>query len=125
MMSYEQWLDYILETVRAIASREHQEKVWLGPGSEINWVGDLYNALDEEFFGDFFEKYSSGFTAEQLTAWSHFKERFEDYGNSIPDYPDPKVVLADPMWQNVREAAARFVAAFEKKHSEPSLAGKK
>jgi hypothetical protein len=54
MMSYEQWLEYILEIVRAIASREHQEKVWLGPRLEIDWVGDLYNALDEEFFEGFF-----------------------------------------------------------------------
>ena len=49
MMSYDQWLEYILEIVRAIASREHQERVWLGPRPEINWVGDLYNELGEEF----------------------------------------------------------------------------
>jgi hypothetical protein len=125
MMSYEQWLDYILEIVRAVASREHQEKLWLGPRPEINWVGDLYNDLSEEFFDDFFKRYSDGFTVEQLTSWDQFKKRFEKYGESLPPYPDPQLVIADPEWQKVREAAARFVAAFEQKQSEPSLAGQK
>jgi hypothetical protein len=125
MMSYEQWLAYILEIVRAIASREHQEKVWLGPRPEINWVGDLYNDLGEEFFDDFFKRYSDGFTVEQLTAWNQFKQRFENYGDTLPSYPDPRMVINDPDWQRVREAATRFVTAFEEKHPEPSNAGQK
>ena len=114
MMSYEQWLKYILEIVQAISSREHQEKVWLGPRPEINWVGDLYDDLGEEFFDDFFRRYSSGFTEEQLAAWNEFKQRFEEYGDKLPRYPDPKTVIDDPDWQSVREAAIRFIAAFDR-----------
>jgi hypothetical protein len=122
MMSYEQWLEYILEIVRAIASREHQEKVWLGPRPEIDWVGDLYNALDEEFFEGFFKRYSDGFTPEQLIPWNEFKQRFENYGEKLPRYPDPQTVIDDPEWQVVREAAARFLRAFERSSSKASAA---
>jgi hypothetical protein len=124
MMSYERWLEYILEIIRVIASREDQEKIWLGPRPEINWVGDLYNELGEEFFDDFFKTYSGGFTSEQVTAWNQFKETFEEYGDKLPSYPEPRMVIDDPDWQLVREAAARFVIAFEKKHPEPSISGK-
>ena len=113
MMSHEQWLKYILEIVQAISSREHQEKVWLGPRPEINWVWDLYEDLSEEFFEDFFRRYSAGFTSEQLASWNGFKQRLEDYGDKLPRYPDPKTVIDDPDWQLVREAATRFVLAFD------------
>ena len=121
MMSYDRWLEYILEIVRVIANREDQEKIWLGPRPEINWVGDLYNELGEEFFDVFFKRYSDGFTVEQLTAWNPFKQSFESYGDKLSSYPDPRMVIDDPDWQGVREAAARFVAAFEQKHPEPSV----
>jgi len=124
-MTYEQWREYILEIVRAIASREHQEKVWLGPRPEINWVGDLYNDLSEEFFDDFFDRYSDDFTIEQLTAWDQFKQKFKSYGDGLPTYPDPEMVITDPKWQNVREAAARLVRAFEKKQADTSRVGQK
>jgi hypothetical protein len=67
MMTYERWREYIPGIVRAIASREHQEKVWLGPRSKINWVGDLYNEMGDEFFDDFFKRYSDGFTVERAS----------------------------------------------------------
>jgi len=122
MMTHDQWLEYILEIVRAIASRRHQEEVWLGPRQEINWVGDLYDALDKELFEDFFEKYSDKFTVDQLNAWNRFNETFMGYGDKLPTYPDPKAVISDPDWQVVRDAAAQFVAAFEQKHPAPSVA---
>jgi hypothetical protein len=50
MMSYVQWLEYILTAVRAVASRDHQEKTWFGGRPEINWVGDVYNDLDDSTF---------------------------------------------------------------------------
>jgi len=122
MMPQEQWLNYILDIVRAIASRKHQEEVWLGPRQEINWVGDLYDDLDEEFFDGFFKRFSDRFTVEQTVAWTQFEQRFENYGRKLPSYPEPRTVIDDPDWQLVREAAARFVAAFEQKHPEPSAA---
>jgi hypothetical protein len=69
------------------------------------------------FFDDFFKTYSSGFTSEQVTAWNQFKQTFEEYGDKLPSYPEPRMVIDDPDWQLVREAAARFVITFEKKTS--------
>jgi hypothetical protein len=122
MMSYEQWLEYILDIVRTIASRARQERAWLGPRTEVNWVGDLCNALDEDLFDLFFTTYSKEFAAEQLIAWKQFKREFDKYGSRLPDYPDPRTVIEDPEWQVVREAATRFARAFERDPPEASVA---
>ena len=53
MMTYERWREYILDVVGHIASREQQEKIWLGPRPEINRVGDVYNDLAENFLTTF------------------------------------------------------------------------
>lgn len=113
MMSFDQWLTYLLRRVENVASRDHQQKTWFGPRDEINWVGDIYNDLDESTFDLFYTLYSKNFSAEQVTAWNDFKQAFGNYGEKLPNYPEPQSVFDDPEWQLVREAAGRFVTAFE------------
>jgi len=50
-----------------------------------------------------------------------FKYESEKYDETLSTYPDVRKVLDDPGWQRVREAAGRFVDAFEQKHPETSV----
>jgi hypothetical protein len=127
MMTHEQWLNGILSAARHIASKDYQERAWLGGGGrEISSPAEIYNELFDDYTFDLFrETYSATFTPTQLVAWDDFKTLMEKYGERVSDNPDPNRVLDDPEWQEVRGAAARFVAAFEQKQPEPTIAGKK
>jgi len=115
MMSHDQWLNALVTQVRQIASREFQEQNWfrkdIAPG--VNWVVEAYENLDDLTFDLFFEKYAKDFSASQLAAWVGFKNEFDRYGERLPKYPDVRNVFNDPGWQSIREAASRFVNAFE------------
>jgi hypothetical protein len=115
MMNRDEWLARILSAVRHVASREFQERTWLGTGAEISSPEEVYNELFDDYTFDlFFEKYASTLTSDQADVWQELKSRMERYGEKMPATPDPRKVLDDPDWQEVRESAARFVAAFER-----------
>ena len=115
MMSYDQWLNSILEVARETASREFQQEAWLSGRPSTSSPTEIYNQLFDDYTFDlFFEKYSKKFTPQQVVAWSGFKQELEKYGNKFSqEFPNEHTVFNDPDWQRVREAAARFVAAFE------------
>lgn len=74
----------------------------------------MYNQLFDDFTFDlFYETYSKEFTQSQLVAWNEFDKQLESYGKKYDVFPNEQTVFDDPDWQLVREAAARFVAAFE------------
>jgi hypothetical protein len=123
MMSYEQWLNALLTVAQHTASREYQENNWFRTDIGVIWPDEVYNDLDDLAFDLFFEKYAAGFNSEQVAAWNEFKTQLEKYGNKMPKYSDARTVFEDPDWQQIREAAAQFIAAFEQKHHEPSVAG--
>ena len=116
MMSHDQWLSALVAHAKRIANREYQEQNWFRKDVPVavNWVVEVYENLDDLTFDLFFEMYSKEFTAEQLTAWVEFKNELEEYDKTLPNYPDVRQVFDDPGWQRVREAAARFVAAFDR-----------
>ena len=123
MMSHDQWLSALVTQARQIASREFQEQNWFRKDMAVgvNWVVEAYENLDDLTFDLFFEKYSKEFTQSQLSAWVGFKNELDKYGEGLPNYPDVREVFDDPGWQRVREAAERFVEAFEQKHPEASV----
>lgn len=123
MMSHDQWLSALVTQARQIASREFQKQNWFRKDMAVgvNWVVEAYESLDDLTFDLFFETYSKDFTALQFTAWVGFKNELDKYGERLPKYPDVREVFEDPGWQCVREAAARFVEAFEAKHPEASV----
>lgn len=126
MMSRVQWLDRILEVAKETASREFQKESWLSGRPSTSSPTEIYNQLFDDYTFDlFFETYSKEFTPDQTSAWTNFKCELEKYGAKFPILLDERVVFEDPDWQLVRQAAARFVAAFEREQAESSLAGQK
>lgn len=115
MMSYERWLNSILEVAKETASRDFQREAWLSGRPSTSSPTEIYNQLFDDYTFDlFYETYSAGFTPGEDTAWREFKSQLESYGNKYDEFPNEKVVFDDPDWQLVREAAARFVAAFDR-----------
>ena len=113
MMSYERWLNSILEVAKEAASREFQQEAWLSGRPSTSSPTEIYNQLFDDYTFDlFYETYSKTFTPKQGTAWREFKNELESYGDKYNELPNERVVFDDPDWQSVREAAARFVAAF-------------
>ncbi len=122
MMSHDEWLSKLLETAQHTASREYQEQNWFRTDIGVIWPDEVYHDLDDLAFDLFFDTYSKDFTLDQLNAWNQFKRLLDEYEHKLPKYPDARKVFNDPDWQLVRDAAARFAAAFGQKRSEPSLA---
>jgi 8-oxo-dGTP pyrophosphatase MutT (NUDIX family) len=117
MMSHEQWLNSILDVAREAASREFQEEAWLSGRPSTSSPSEIYNQLFDDYTFDlFFETYSKEFTPIQLLAWNDFKVELENYGDKFSEFPNERIVFEDPDWQRVREAASRFVKAFEQMH---------
>ena len=113
-MSYEQWLNSITEVAKETASREFQQEAWLSGPPSTSSPTEIYNQLFDDYTFDlFYETYSKGFSPQQLTAWNEFKQQLETYGEKNDEFPNERVVFDDPDWKSVREAAARFGAAFE------------
>jgi hypothetical protein len=114
MMSHEEWLSRILEVAWEVSSREFQEEAWLSGRPSPSSPTELYNQLFDDFTFDlFFETYSKDFSPDQTRAWMEFKQGLEKFAKKFPDFPNERVVIDDPDWQLVREAASRFITAFE------------
>ncbi len=121
MMSYEQWLNSILEVAKETASREFQQEAWLSGRPSTSSPTEIYNTLFDDYTFDlFYETYSKGFTPPQSTAWNEFKQELETYGEKYDEFPNERVVFDDPDWQLVRDAAEQFVAAFGRSPGTPS-----
>jgi 8-oxo-dGTP pyrophosphatase MutT (NUDIX family) len=124
MMSYEQWLKSILEVAGETASREFQEEAWLSGRPSTSSPRDIYIDLFDAYTFDLFhEMYSKDFTPQQSLAWNEFKQQLESYEEKWDEFPNERIVFEDPDWQLVREAAARFVSAFDQKTRDPSITG--
>jgi hypothetical protein len=122
MMSYEQWLTSILEVARETSSREFQEEAWLSGRPSTSSPREIYiNLFDAYTFDLFYEMYSKDFTPQKLIAWKEVKQQLETYLEKWDEFPNERVVFDDPDWQLVRDAAARFVSAFEQNPPESSV----
>jgi len=128
MISYEQRLKLIIEVAKEAASRDFQQEAWLSGRPSASSPTEIYSQLFDDYNFDLFhEMYSKDFAPVESAAWTEFKDQLESYWKKLASYkqmyaefPNERFVFDDPDWQLVREAAARFVAAFEPKHPEPS-----
>ncbi len=113
VVSREQWQARILDAATHIASREYQEKAWFPGGDRRSSPNEVYLTLMEDsLFDRFFETYSETFTDQQIQCWKELRQRLDEYYEKLSKHPDPRLILADPEWEDVRETARRFVDAF-------------
>ena len=113
MMTFEAWLDCVLDAARNISSLEFQRKAWFPGGSEVSSPEETYQVLMEDCTADlFFETYGRRFTEEQMRSWFRLRSSLEGYYDKLSAHPDPNQVLYDPNWDLVRQSAEEFVRAF-------------
>lgn len=97
MMSYERWLNSILEVAKETASREFQQEAWLSGRSSTSSPAEIYNQLFDDYTFDlFYETYSNDFTHDQSAAWMGLKNQLESYGNKYDEFPNERAVFDDP-----------------------------
>ena len=114
MMSYEEWLARILDAAQGIASRKFQEEAWFPGGKVVSSPDEVYQILMEDCTADlFFETYGTTFSTKQMEFWNELRSRLERYYDNMPRHPDARRVLDDPGWGLVRQAAKRFLRAFD------------
>jgi hypothetical protein len=113
MMNRDKWTSKIVDVARDIASRDFQERSWFGIGPEVSSPNELYNTLFDDCTLDLFlETYGASLTAQQRIACANLKSQLEQYDEHRHRLDDPRQVLNDPEWQEVRQVAVRFVEAF-------------
>jgi hypothetical protein len=117
MPSYKERLDMILDAARDIASKEFQEEAWPASGPRVSTPIEIYEVLIDNSWPDlFFEEYGKTFSNSQMQRWNEFRSQLDQYFDKLPPHPDFRLILDDPKWELVRQAAQRFVTAF----SEPA-----
>jgi hypothetical protein len=120
MPSYKERLDMILDAAGDIASKEFQEEAWPAwpaGGPRVSTPDEIYEVLMDDSWPDlFFEEYGKTFSSGQMQCWNEFRSRLDQYFDKLPPHSDFRVILDDPEWDLVRQAAQRFVTAF----SEPA-----
>ena len=113
MMSYEDWLNRILQGASDIGSRAFQEQTWKAGGDLISSPDEVYQNLMEDCRPDlFFETYGETLDASQVQSWKALRASLEGYYDRMPLHPDPTDLLNDPEWDLVRQAARRFLQTF-------------
>lgn len=113
-LSQKEWSENIISVVRHFADREYQRKAWLEEGGPVSSPIEMYNELyDDALFERYFDQYGASFTEAQRSAWLNMDEALEKYGERLEGSVDPKEIMDDPEWSQVRSAAERFLQAFD------------
>ena len=129
MITYEFWLQQILDISKNIGDRAGQEEQWLSTPEENSaaakagrpciWdPGELYCMLFDDFaFEPFMAEHANTFSEAQGSAGRSFLTALNAYRPEQFNELSASFVALDPEWQIVRDAANSFVASFERSES--------
>jgi hypothetical protein len=103
------WRNIVTEVVGEIADENLQRRAWFGIGPEVSSPEDDISA----FFGDaaieeFLNRDDTGLNETEIKAGRDLFELMSELADQTPEHIDPHVLIDDPRWQKIREAAARF-----------------
>ena len=112
-ISYEFWLGELLQAAAQIADEETQLRRWLAADAHA-WERpvELLLTLDDLNFELFLNEHRNRFSDSQLVAATQFAATVQfDCGSD--GWRDPREVLRDPAWEDVRQRARAFISAFK------------
>ena len=105
----------MIDAARSIADGERQEDRWLAPDAHA-WERpeeEISVLIDDCVFEDFILTYGGAFSLAQINTAIALRDAVNEYCDANPGWLDPVGVLADRRWQEIREKARAFIAAFE------------
>ena len=108
------WRRLIRQTVAVIANEQFQRATWFGHSSYFSNPDEIFN----QFFGDvatkeFLERDDTGLNDLQMEAGKKLLRKMEILADSTPNSIDPKMLIDDPRWRDIRQSAAHFSSLLE------------
>ena len=112
-METKKWKECVLEIVKSISDKTFQEKAWFGLGDVISSPEEFYCTLfDDYMYDDFLKSSHIDMTSRQRNLGVQLKNKLNEYSKNMDEFPDPKVIIEDPDWDEVRKAAQKFLQSF-------------
>jgi len=103
------WRKVVEQVVRGLADEDMQRRAWFGVGPEVSSPGEEFNAFfDDAAIEAFLARSDNGLSALQLEAGRNLVNQMLVYSERLPECPDASEVFDDPVWSEIRRAAARF-----------------
>ena len=110
-----EWTRLIAEAVCQTADWEYQKRSWFGlSATEVGSADETFSRLfDDVDFDDFLKSPTVRLTDRQRELGDSLKDRMNLYASQTPEHLNDAEVFGDPAWEEIRQAARRFLDALE------------
>ena len=109
-MNADQWRLGVISVVRNLSDRDFQASAWFGKSELISSPEELYCQLFDDFiFDDFIQSTEINLTIQQKQRALALKNRMEETAQHLDIRKDPKEIVDNPLWVEVRAEAKRFL----------------
>jgi hypothetical protein len=101
----------VRSVVRFMSDEQAQRVAWFGPHTSVIWYPDelLAKFFDDLFFGEFLCSPTVNLTDRQRAAGKSLKAKLKAFSDSAPAHPEPKHMIDEQPWAEIREAATVFL----------------
>jgi len=110
-MSPEIWKSAICDVVEDISNEEFQRAAWFGLIPNVVSSPDelICTLFDDFIFSEFLTSLEVNLTSRQRSVGQILKTKMEKFVASTPDQLDPRQVIDDERWSEIRLAARAFL----------------
>ncbi len=113
-VNIEAWRKVVEQATDGIADEEHQRRAWFGLGPEESSPEETINQfLGDAAIREFLNRKDTGLNELQIEFGRRLVDLVERFLRETPQgyrFIDPTNLIDDPRWNEIREAATRFLA---------------
>lgn len=112
MMTHEEWREFIIQQLRALADADEQRQTWFGMSNRVSSpVEDVCGLVDDALLPEFLVEQRARISESQFQALSAVLKATDALGDMIGDGGSPDALIDDPRWECVRRAAQNALHA--------------
>ena len=112
--NFADWTKLIINSVDRVSDKSYQDRSWFGGSKEISSPNEMFCELfDDLDFESYLESGNVALTSTQRSSGEILKEKMNNYLVPTGDFLDPRKVIDDPAWHEIRAAASDFVSAMK------------